>query len=452
MKKFDLIIIGGGPAGYTAALTASAARMRVAIVENERLGGTCIHRGCIPTKSLVSSCRFLRSLSHAEDFGIPLQHPQPVFATFVNRQKRVIGKLWEQYRMDLEQADVTLQRGFAQITGPHHVRIAAGYDDENWEADHILLATGSISGTVGSTEPDGKILLSTDHLVQMTDVPRTMLMLGGGYVACTFASILTTFGCQVTLLEKEDHLLPGYNPEAGAFMQRHFERIGIQVRTSTTVTDASIVDGQARFQMASGEELQAERALLAPGRRPNCANIGLESIGLKDATGVNEFMQLSTPSVYAAGDLNGISMLAHSAIAQARTTVHHILGRAQPYQPEFTPKCVYTSPEIAHVGYSTDDARRRGMDPVTASQPFSAVGRALAMGELDGLVTLTADAKSRTLIGGLIIGGHAAEMIGLISLATAQKMTIDDFCRTIIPHPSFCEAIQEAAWDLQSKT
>jgi dihydrolipoamide dehydrogenase len=451
MKRYDLVIIGGGPAGYTAAIAAARANMRVGLVESERLGGVCIHKGCIPTKSLVASCRFLRRLRHAEDFGLPLQVPEPVFATFINRQKRVVGKLWEQYRVDLDQAGVNLHRGFAQLSSPHQVKIAAGYDDDTLEAEHIILATGSVPGEVPGIKADGKTLLTTDHLVQMTTVPKSMIMLGGGYVACTYGSILRMFGCEVTIIEKADRLLPTYDADAGHFMQRQFERKGIKVLTSTSITSARIEDENACLTLESGKELTAERALLAPGRVPNISNLGLEKIGLDAASSVNEFMQLPVKNIYASGDVNGISLLAHSAIAQARAAVHHLLGRPVPYQHEFTPKCVYTTPEIAHVGYSAEEARARGMTPATASHPFSVVGRAVAMGELDGLVTLTADTSSRRLVGGLIIGGQAAEMISLITLATQRQITVDEFCRTIIPHPSFSEAIQEAAWQLQAQ-
>jgi dihydrolipoamide dehydrogenase len=451
MKRYDLVIIGGGPAGYTAAMAAAQANMRVGLVENERLGGVCIHKGCIPTKSLVASCRFMRGLQHAEDFGMPLQVPDPVFATLVNRQKRVVGKLWEQYRVDLDHAGVMLHRGFAQLTGPNQIKIAAGYDDDNLEADHIILATGSVPGEVPGVKPDGKILLTTDHLVQMTTVPKSMIMLGGGYVACTYGSILRMFGCEVTIIEKSDRLLPSYDPEAGQFIQKQFERKGLKVLLSTTVASASVENNQACLTLDSGEKLISERALLAPGRVPNISNLGLESIGLSDTSAVNEFMQLPVENIYATGDISGISMLAHSAIAQARTAVYHLQGRPAPYRHEFTPKCVYTSPEIAHVGLTAEEARSRGLQPLTASFPFSAVGRAVAMGELDGLVTLTADAKSHQLIGGLIIGGQAAEMISLITLATQRRVPVEEFCHTIIPHPTFCEAIQEAAWKLKAQ-
>lgn len=451
MKRYDLIIIGGGPAGYTAALTAAGANMRVALVESERLGGVCIHKGCIPTKSLVASTRFLRRLRHAEDFGLPLQAPDPVFATLVNRQKRVIGKLWEQVRVDLDQAGVNLHRGFAQLTSSNQVRLAAGYDDEQLEAPHIILATGSLPGQLPGVIADGKILLTTDHLVQMTTVPQSMIMVGGGYVACTYGSILRMFGCEVTIVEKTDRLLATYDPEAGTFIRKQFERQGIHMRLSSPVSSASIEEGKACVTLESGDKLVAEQALLAPGRIPNLTNLGLEHVGLSDASGVNEFMQLPVENIYACGDLNGMSMLAHSAIAQARTAAYHLLGRKIPYRPEFTPKCVYTSPEIAHVGLTDEQARQRGLHPVSASHPFSAVGRAVAMGELDGMVTLTADAATHRLIGGLIIGGQAAEMISLITLATQHQIPVEEFCRTIIPHPSFCEAIQEAAWKLTEK-
>lgn len=450
MKKYDFIIVGSGSGGSTAAILAAQRKSSVALIERNQIGGVNLHWGCIPVKSLVASAKMLLHARHGEDYGVTIPHVSASLATWVNRQRLVIAKLAEELDRTLHRNGVEVLRGTASFESPTTLKIRHNGHEEIIEGKKIILATGSHAATFPQVEEGARPFIGTSNdFVHLTTLPPRLLIIGGGYIGCELCGVYSTLGAKVTIVEAGAHLLPEIEPEAGQYLQGKFEQSGVRVLLNSRVEkithDAS--SSRAVAHLEGGVLLQEEKVLISIGRHPNIDTLALDHVGIAHgrAIDVNEHLQTNLRHVYAIGDVNGRSLLSHSAAAQAEVAVSHALGDTSSMDFKHIPFCVLTNPEITSVGISESTALELGLRIRVGRCPFRNVGRALAMGELDGFVKLVAEEDTGRLLGGLIIGSHASELIAQVTLALKLDATVQQLARSVCARPTLSEAIQEAA-------
>lgn len=452
VEEKDLIIIGSGPAGYVAAIRAAQLGRSVLIVEKDpQPGGTCLHRGCIPTKALLHSAGLFAEIGRAERFGIRVGE-----ATFdvetarryrdgvVAKNARGIEYLFRKHRIESVQ-------GWGRLGAADEVEVERDGESRRYRARNVLLATGSVPGELPSVPVDGERVLNSDQILTLDRVPESLVVLGGGAVGCEFASIYASLGCAVSLVELLPRLLPLEDEEVSAELARVFSRRGIRVYTATRLSGLEQREGGLQLTLATeqGEvEIKSELLLSAVGRKAVVDGIGLKSCGLAVEEGfvpVNEWMQTGVPSIYAVGDLVRTAALAHVGSAEGVLAVEHMSGvPTLPLDYDRVPWCTYCEPEVASVGLSETEARERGYDVMTGKFPFSALGKAAILGKTEGFVKVVAERKYDELLGVHIIGAHATDLIAESCIALEVESTTEELFRTMHAHPTLSEAMAEA--------
>ena len=451
--EYDVVIIGGGPGGYVAAIRAAQLGGRVALVEKDRVGGVCLNRGCIPTKTLVRSINSLREARNAAQFGVIVSEPALDFAVMVARKDAVVTRLVSGVEELLQAHRVDLHPGTGTIVRPGLVQVTNS-DSTITElvARHVIVATGSVAGRPPIAGLDTPGVLIGEEILNLDHVPASLVIIGGGVVGLEFASIFQTLGSAVTVIEMLPTLLPPVDQEIarryGVYLHKGGTRVFLKARVEEfRPTETGQVS--VRFSMDGGEKSEeAEVVLVSTGRVPFSAGLGLESLGVKMEKGavvVNERLQTNVPGVYAVGDVTGRVMLAHVASRQGEVAVENILGHPAEIDYHAVPNCVFTDPEIAGVGLTEQGAKEQGLDYTVAKFPFSASGKALAMGETDGLVKLICERGSGQVLGMHVMGPHASDLIAEGTLAVQLGATARDIADTIHAHPTLAEATMEAA-------
>lgn len=455
-RSFDVVVIGAGPGGYEAALRAAQHGLSVALVEREkRLGGTCLLRGCIPTKSLLESARRLDELRRAADFGIDLGAPPRVdLDRIIRRKDRVVAKLAAGIAGLCRKAGTTVLQGTARLTSAHTVHVAlADGGEEAIDARWVILAAGSSVRDLPGLTPDHRRILTSDSALALTDLPKRIVVLGSGAVGVEFASIFRTLGAEVTIVELMERLLPLEDEDVSREIERAFRRRHIDLFTSTRLESAEIGEAGVRIHLrseAGARNVEAEALLVAVGRTPNTRDLGLEAAGIDlDERGlipVDASMRTRVPSVYAIGDLVASPALAHVASHEGRIAADTIAGkRVAPLDLDRIPSAVYTSPEAASVGLTEKAAKSRGIVPRVGKFPFAAIGKASVQAEIEGFAKIVADGESDRILGAQIVGPHATELIGEMCAAIAVGATLQDIAATIHPHPTLSEIMADAA-------
>ncbi len=412
----DVTIIGGGPGGYAAARRARDYGFQTLLIEKGKIGGVCLHRGCIPTKSLIADALAERSFSESH-----------------LKKEKVISRLYAGMTATLEKEGVSTMQGEAQVAREHVVRVG----HREIETKFILIATGSRPKELTGIPFDDHRFLSSDGLLSLKEVPKSLWIIGAGPTGCEFASLFQKLGTQVTLVEAMPQILPESDAEIAESLRKIFTRQGIAVQVNKKIN-------------APGETDQAEKILISIGRLPNTEGLGLEKWGVLSPCGtieVDPFMRTKVPSIYAVGDVTGKSLLAHAASAQAELAVDHMHGEKINPGENAIPECVYTRPEVAEVGLTEQEAREKGIECLIGRASFIASAKAQILGEKEGLVKLIGEAKSGKLLGAHLLGAQVTELIGELTLALNQEISVLDIARTIHPHPTLSESIREAAWD-----
>ena len=443
MESSDFVVIGSGPGGYQAAIRAAHGGARVALIEEKHLGGVCLNRGCIPTKGMVTSIEVLRAARQAADYGIEASGVGVKLASIVERRDRMVAKIQQGLEFLLQKNKIDAIRGRGRLVGGRVVE-AAG---RRIQAKTIILATGSHPVSLPMAKPDGVSILNSDHSLDLRQIPESMAILGGGYIGCEYASIFSQLGAKVTVIELEQRLLPLMDADLGRQLERSFKKQGIRILTGQKLESASMESGHVLILLAGGEKIEAEKLLVSVGRAPNVEDLGLETEKIRVVQGhleVNEFMETSSPGIYALGDLVGRLPLAHVASAQARVAVNHAFGEKTPMEYCGVPSAVFTYPELASVGMSEEEAGK-GREAKAVKFPFAALGKPVSQGETEGFVKVVGDAQSGELLGAHIAGLHAAELIGTFAVAMKKRMKISELAETIFTHPTYSEAIPEAA-------
>jgi dihydrolipoamide dehydrogenase len=446
-----IIIVGGGPAGYVAALHASAYGARVTLIEEDALGGTCLNRGCIPTKALVSACSLLEKLKSAAKFGIELQGQ--VFAQWTDLQasaQRVVQGMVQGVTGLLGQREVEVIKGRAKFVeeGTLHVE---GHG--NVQGDFILLCTGSRPVRPAAFPFDGKTVATSDDLLQWDSLPSSVAIVGDGVIACEFAFILSTLGVSVTVIGGADRPAPVLDSDISGVLAREMRKKSIRFLGGVAVSQITHEDGHVKVSRGAADAVEADRVLVCVGRLPNTAGLNIEAVGLSPGTRgelwVDPFMRTCADRVYAAGDVTGRVMLAHAASAQARLAVDHMLGHAPtPLDEALIPSAIFTAPEIGCVGLTEEAARAAGREVRCGKFDVRGLGKAQAMGELVGMTKVVADALTGSVLGVHIIGAHASDMIHEAAVAMRHGACVSDLVATVRAHPTLSEGLTEAAEDV----
>lgn len=461
-KAYDLAIIGGGPGGYVAAIRAAQLGLKVAIIEKDKLGGTCLHRGCIPSKALLRSADVFRQMKTASQYGVDVSQYTLNFFNVQKRKAKVVGQLYQGVQSLLEKNKVSVYDGIGRILGPSIFSPMAGtisieHDDHSENTmitpKNIIIATGSTPATLPGVNVDGESILTSDHALHMEELPQSMVIIGGGVIGVEWASLLVDFKVTVTLIEYSDRLLPTEDVDISREIERQLNKKGVNIITNAAVQQASHAkSGGVDVEYAINDDkkqISAEKVLVSVGRKPNTYDLGLNntSILLKDGFIVtNEFYQTEESHIYAIGDVIGGKQLAHVASHEGIIAVEHIAGKNPlPIKEENIPACVYSHPEVASIGLTEAEAKALGFTVSVGKFPFQANGKALIFGESEGFVKVVANQINNDILGIHMIGPFVTEMISEASLAKILDATPWELSETIHPHPTLAESIEEAA-------
>ena len=440
--RYDVAIIGGGPAGYTAAEAAGKAGLSVVLFEKKSLGGVCLNEGCIPTKTLLYSAKTLDNARHAQKYAVNVTVEGFDLPKIVARKQKVVRKLVLGVKAKLTAHQVQIVTGEAEIVDAQHIRCG----EETYECAHMLLCTGS--ETFVPPIPGVQDIPYWTHreALDCKELPQTLAIIGGGVIGMEFASYFTSLGVKVTVVEMLDEILGGLDKEIASLLRAEYQKRGVQFLLSTKVLSFENVEGGVKVNYEGGEVV-AERVLLSMGRRPVTKGYGLENLGLKtDERGricVDAHMQTSAAGVYACGDITGVSMLAHTAVREAEVAVHHLLNKADEMTYNAIPGVVYTNPEVASVGFTEEALIREGISYRVSKLPMAYSGRFVAENEgVNGVCKLLI-AEDDTILGAHLLGNPASEIITLAGMAISQKLKAEDWKRMVFPHPTVGEIFKE---------
>lgn len=451
---YDLIVIGGGPGGYVAAIRAAQSGMSVALVEGRELGGTCLNRGCIPTKVLLHSAHVYENAKAGESFGIVTEQVSFDAQKMLQRKKDVITQLQDGIGYLFEHNKVKLIRGHGTITGPHEVQVG----DECISAHRILIAAGSVPARppIPGLELEG-VLTSDELLDTPVDAYRSLVIIGGGVIGVEFATALSSFGCKVTIVEAMPRILPTLDKEISQSISMQLKKRSVDVHVKASVQRIETCEEGLRCKFTKGtDELSvcADAVLVAIGRRPNLNNLFAEDISVEQRRGivVNEQFQTSIPSIYAIGDVvDGGIQLAHVASAQGSNAVDYMLGRVPQVDLGVVPSCIYTEPEIACVGLTADQAKEQGIPVLTGKFNMSGNAKVIIGSEQRSFVKVIAHAETKEILGAQILSARATDLIGELTAAIVNRIHVDELAAVIHPHPTYCEGILEAVEDTERR-
>ncbi|HOU14436.1 MAG TPA: dihydrolipoyl dehydrogenase [Anaerolineae bacterium] len=458
-STYDVIVIGAGPGGYVAAIRAAQLGMKVALVEREHLGGVCLNWGCIPTKALLRNAEVARLLGEGKEFGFSVENVTLDYGAAIDRSRKISARLVKGVEALMKGNHIDVVWGSARLASPTSVVVTAKEGAaQTLAAKAIIIATGSRARLIPGVEADGERVLTARHALERRELPKSAIIIGAGPIGLEFATVWHSYGANVTVVEMLEHILPAEDKEAADELARQFRRQKIQTLTSTRVESVTTTANgvSVRVTGPKGEQtLEGDVALVAIGVRPNSEDLGLDTVGVATERGwikVDGYMRTNIPSVYAIGDVNGLLPLAHVASAQALLAVETIAGhKTKPFDTNVMPRGTYTSPQVASFGLSEAKAQEQGLTVRVGKFPFLANGKALGLSDNAGLVKIVADETSGEILGAVIVGPEATELLAELVLARAAELTPDEIARTVHAHPTLNEAVMEAAHSVFGK-
>ncbi|NQW68215.1 MAG: dihydrolipoyl dehydrogenase [Acidimicrobiaceae bacterium] len=461
-EQFDLVVIGGGPGGYAAAFYAASAGMRVALIEKDTIGGTCLNRGCIPAKAFLESAAVFRHVAHAKDFGIESTAPVVNFAITQARKQTIVSGLVKGLTGLTKSKKVTYLLGTGSLGAGRTVTVR-GSDGGTRVliGEHVILASGSVPRTIPGFVVGGPIMTS-DEVLALEKIPSRMAVIGGGAIGCEFASCFADLGSAVTILEGLPKVLPGLDTDVANVVVKSFKKRNIDIRTGVQVTGHTpLASGGTTVSFGSGETLEVDAVVISVGRRPYSDELGLQGTNVvvseRGFVDVDGYCQTGEPKVYAVGDLISTAQLAHVAYAEAIVAVKHMRGeKVYPVMYDRVPWAIYCHPEVAWAGPSEEEARAAGHDVVVAKHQFRSNSRAMILGELDGLVKIIAkkdrDGRAGQVLGVHMVGPWVTEQLSGGYLAVNWEATVDEIAEFLQPHPSLTEVFGETVMSLTGRS
>lgn len=467
---YDLVILGGGTGGYVAAIRAAQLGLKTAIVEKEKLGGTCLHKGCIPSKALLRSAEVYRTAKdEAVKFGIVVSGVSLQFNKVQDRKTAVVEQLYKGVESLMKKGKIDVYKGIGRILGPSifspmpgtiSVEMADGSENEMLIPTNVLIATGSRPRGMDGIDVDGLVVMNSDHALQMGDLPKSIIIVGGGVIGIEWASMLIDFGVEVTVLEYGARILSTEDEDISREVTKLLENRGIRIVTNANVLAETCEKQQESVSIqveVAGESIsfKAERMLLSIGRQANIEGIGLENTEIEIKAGtinVQDSYQTKELHIYAIGDCIGGLQLAHVASHEGIAAVEHMVnGKVHPLNPVKIARCVYSFPEVASIGLTEKQANEQGFDVKIGKFPFKGIGKAIVYGETDGFVKIVADCKTDDILGVHMVGPHVTDLISEAALASVLDATPWEIGQTIHPHPSLSETIGEAALSVEGR-
>ncbi len=459
--EFDVVVIGGGPGGYATALYGASAGLSVAVVEKDKVGGTCLHRGCIPAKEFLETAAVHRTVAGAKEFGVQADQPTVDFAVSQARKQKVVDQLHKGLSGLMKGRHITVFAGTGTLLADHRVHVEApdGSSTDVHGAD-IVLASGSVPRTIPGFDVDGRVVLTSDEVLDLQRVPSSLVVIGGGAIGCEFASMFSDLGSQVTVLEAMPALLPGCDADVAAVVARSFRRRGITVHTGVQVTGHEPNSSGTTVSFGDGQTVAVDAVVVSVGRRPLTEGLLGDGTGVQiDQRGfvvVDQFQRATAERVWAVGDVVATPQLAHVGFAEGIVVIKSILGEpVVPVDYGKVPWAIYCQPEVAFAGMTEEAAREAGIDVVVKKDPYGGNSRARILGETDGLVKVVArreaDGRAGPILGVHMVGPWVTEQLGQGYLAVNWEATPDEVAQFIQPHPTLSESFGETVLALTGR-
>ena len=454
MSAADVVVLGAGPGGYVAALRAAQLGASVCLIEKDTLGGTCLNRGCIPSKALIHSAELWKRVQQGAAFGVLAGEARFDWTKAQARKDQVVTAQVQGIKTLLQAAKVEVKVGVGSLVDARTVRLRQNGAEETVTGKAVILATGSEAALIPGIQVDGERVLTSTEALRMPALPKSFLIVGGGVIGMEFASMLSSLGTAVTVVEMLPQILAMEDPMLVRVLQGALQKQGVSFHLNTKVEKVEVSPSGVQVQIGAGVVLEADRVLIATGRSLNSRAIGLEAAGVATERGavlVNDRMETNVPGLYAIGDVTGISLLAHVASMQGMVAAANAAGGYAAMDYFAIPNCIYTDPEIASVGLSEVKAKEQGRAVKVGRFSFAALGKAMCIGETTGMVKVVADAQSDKVLGVGIAGPHATDLISEAVVAVRQGLTVRQVTEAIHAHPTLPEAIAEAMHDVHGQ-
>lgn len=447
-KKFDLAVIGAGPGGYVAAIKGAQLGLNVCLIEKQHLGGTCLNVGCIPTKTLLASAHILHEVKRAAEFGISTGPISFDYAKMKERKDGVISQMQKGLAALMQANKITVLKGHAEFLSPKEIKIK-GEESAIIIADQTIIATGSQPIDIPAFPCDHKRVFNSTSILELTSLPKSLAIIGGGYIGCEFASLFHELGVKVTILEAFPSIVMAQGKTIAETLTAAFAKKGIEIRTGVKVEGIHHNNDSLSIQIQGHAPLEAEMALVSVGRKVLSSNLGLEKTAIatsdKGMIIVNDKMQTSTPGIYAIGDVTGISMLAHTASHQGIVAALNAAGKTARMHYNAIPAVIFTNPEIATIGLTLEQALEAGHKATVGKFPFQALGKAVASRSTEGFAQLIVNKATGQILGAQVVGSDAANLIAEVAIAMTNELTLDCIIDTVHAHPTIAESWLEAA-------
>lgn len=450
-----IAVIGGGPGGYVAAIKAAMLGAEVTVVEKRRVGGTCLNVGCIPTKALLASSSMLMNINEAKDFGIDIEgEVKPNFKAIMNRKDKIVSQLIGGIEFLFEKRGVKLVNGFGKLVDKNTIEVTK--EDGTKEiinADKIILANGSVPVVLPMFPYDKKRIITSDEVLGLEELPKSMLIIGGGVIGCEIGQFLRTIGTEVTIVNRGDQILAFEDKDVAKQLHRQFKKDKIKVLTDSGIEKCEVVGDEVVTTLSNGKEIKTQYVLLAIGRKPNLEGSGVEEIGIELNRGkivVDKNLQTNIEGIYAIGDLIDTPFLAHVASKEGIVAVENAFGKNKVVDYTAVPRCVYTEPEVAAVGKTEKQLEAEGLEYNVGKFEFRGLGKAQAIGHFQGFIKVLADSEDK-IVGASIVGPHATDLLTELSLAIHLGLTVEQVGDVIHAHPTLSEGLMEALHDVHGE-